>query len=192
MKYESWDEEYLHGTHWEGKVSKHIGKFLKYLKKGDKILDAGCGTGRNSIYLKERGYDVVGTDLSKVAISRARKAAKDLKIQYKVDSVEKSSFPDRSFDKIFCGQVLHAVDFEEAVRELYRILKPDGILFIVMYESTVYEDGSLQHPTRNHSDILKVFRKYFTILKNEISESDDEDGYGKHHHVRLTAALKKP
>jgi ubiquinone/menaquinone biosynthesis C-methylase UbiE len=193
MKNLDWDAEYKHGTHWENKPSKYMPSFMKYLKKEDKILDLGCGSGRNAFYLKKRGFDVIGTDISRVAISKAKKISKqnNLQIIFKVESAERSNFSDNYFDKIYCGQVLHSTKFDKAVLELSRILKPGGIAFIIMYQSTIYEDGSEQHPTRKRSEILSEFKKYFKVINKKITESDGEDRHGKHHHVRLILVLRK-
>lgn len=193
MRYKDWDSEYQRGTHWEDKPSKHISEFVKYLKNGDKILDVGCGAGRNTIYLFEKGFNVVGTDISKIAISKAKDISKKkcLSIIFKIERVEKTEFRDNSFDKIYCEHVLQSTEFDKAVIELNRILKPGGILFIVMCESTIYKDKTEQHQTRQHDDIISEFRKYFIILHEKVTESDDEDRYGMHHHVKLEVVLQK-
>lgn len=189
MKYKDWDKEYELGTHWEDKPSKYMGHFEKYLSTGDLILDAGCGTGRDCQYLSDKGYRLIGTDLSESAIKKAKE--RNLPCDFRIESIENNSFSDDSFDKIYCGHVLHSTDLEKAVSELHRILKPDGTLFVVMYESTIYEDGSEQHPSRSHEGITSLFEKYFKVLDEQVTVSDDEDRFGKHRHVRLVIVLRK-
>lgn len=191
--YTDWEKEYETTAHWEHEPSKHIIEFLKYLDKGDNILDAGCGSGRDSILLAKKGFSVVGIEISNTAIEKAKKfaAEQNLKIPFKKCAVEKIDFPDEHFDKIYTCYVLHHSDLKKALHEFHRVLKPKGILFVVMFEKTVYEDGREQHKTRSHEEIISAFEEKFDILKQEVIEKDDDDQYGKHHHVKLVAVLRK-
>ncbi len=102
----------------------------RYLPVKGKIIEAGCGLGKWVIYLRNRGYDVMGTDSFAGAIKALKKFDKSLPV--KVDKVEKSSFPAGSFEAYLSfGVVEH---FEEgpqkSLQEAFRLLKPGGVAVI--------------------------------------------------------------
>lgn len=112
------------------------------LPSGAKVLDAGCGEGHAAAYLaKKYGYQVVGIDLLKDSIQRAKqKAAKQNgKISFYEGSYMKLPFKDGSFDAIYTIETLvHAPDANKAIKELKRVLKPGGKLALVEYTMTPY------------------------------------------------------
>src|SRR4030088_1056922 len=70
---------------------------------GMRVLDAGCGAGRNLVYLLRGGFEVFGVDESRGAIAQARRLATTLaphlvKDNFRVEPVEQMSFPDAGFD----------------------------------------------------------------------------------------------
>jgi tellurite methyltransferase len=103
-----------------------------------RVLDAGCGGGRNLIYFLRCGYDVCGVDLSAEAIAHVRALASGLAPHlpadnFRVEAVEAMSFADAGFDVVISSAVLHFARDEEhwqgMVREMWRVLKPGGIFF---------------------------------------------------------------
>ena len=103
---------------------------LKYLPRNGRILESGCGLGRWVFYLKRKGFDISGIDLSQSAIDAAK--AYDSAAPIQLDDVLHSEFPDASFDAVISlGVVEH---FEQgpsqALAELHRLLKDGGLLFI--------------------------------------------------------------
>ncbi len=99
-----------------------------------KILDAGCGEGRNLHYFIQQGYEVYGVDREATAIQMLRmmnKARQDCFIR---SSVEDMPFVVPSFDAILCNAVLHFADghahFDSMFAALCGALKPGGLLFI--------------------------------------------------------------
>lgn len=110
-----------------------------YLPDNAKILDAGCGEGRNLAYCLKNGMDVFGIDQNPEAIQFLKLIAKQYKVQdldarFQVMRLEKILFPDATFDVIICSAVLHfAKDkehFANMMKELARLLKPSGKIFI--------------------------------------------------------------
>ena len=104
-----------------------------------KILDAGCGGGRNLIYFLREKFDVFGVDSNSDAIEYVRYLAKSLapeisKENFQVSAIEKMPFADATFDWVLSNAVLHFADderqFNEILREMWRVLKPSGILFV--------------------------------------------------------------
>jgi len=95
-----------------------------------KVLDAGCGTGMNMVYLRSRGYRVSGVDVSSEALSFAKKRGlKNLQIA----SITSLPFPDRSFDAVLNMDVMGLLDTNSAkrsIKEFYRVLRPGGLLIL--------------------------------------------------------------
>lgn len=105
---------------------------------GMRILDAGCGDGRNLVYFLKNGYDVYGIDSSRGAIARVQSLAARLAPElpadhFRLERVESTSFADASFDVVISNAVLHfAADEQEwrsMVTEMWRLLGPGGMLF---------------------------------------------------------------
>ena len=105
---------------------------------GMRILDSGCGGGRNLIYLLREGYEVCATDLDTAAVESvralARRLAPDLPdTNFRVEATENMSFEDGSADVVISNTVLHFArddaHFEAMLRGLWRVLKPGGLFF---------------------------------------------------------------
>lgn len=106
--------------------------------RGDRVLDAGCGSGRNLTYLLRAGIDVAAVDVNPHAIAEVRELAARLSPglapdRFRVESVEQLSFPDASFTAVISSAVLHfAADdarFDAMVAGMWRVLAPGGLLF---------------------------------------------------------------
>lgn len=92
-----------------------------------RILDAGCGSGRNLVYLIAAGYEVFGTDIDPQAITALPPS------NFLLESIESMSFPDSFFDIVLSSAVLHFArsdhHFDAMLRGMWRVLKPGGLLF---------------------------------------------------------------
>ena len=105
---------------------------------GIRILDAGCGSGRNIHYLLNAGYDVYGADADPNAISDVLRLAADLNAatpltNFRREPVEAMSFGDASMEVVLSIAVLHFAQsdeqFEAMMECMWHILKPGGMLF---------------------------------------------------------------
>jgi tellurite methyltransferase len=108
------------------------------LQPGMRVLDAGCGSGRNLVYLLRSGYEVFGADSDVDAIEAVRVLAATLAPQlpganFRAEAVEEMSFPDAFADVVLSSAVLHFArddrHFEAMITEMWRVLRPGGLLF---------------------------------------------------------------
>lgn len=106
-----------------------------------KILDAGCGEGRNAVYFINGGYQIFGIDQNETAIQYCRFMAKSLDKSYdvhrfQVGGLEEIPFHTEAFDAVICSAVLHfaqdETNFWQMIDEVLRVLKPGGILWFRM------------------------------------------------------------
>ena len=119
------------------------------LKPGMRVLDAGCGSGRNLVYLLRSGYEVYGIDESEDAIRQVRQLASTLAPQlspnnFRTEPVEQLSFADESVDVVVSSAVLHFARSEEhwqaMLEEMWRVLRPGGIFFARLASSIGIEN----------------------------------------------------
>lgn len=105
---------------------------------GARICDAGCGSGRNLVYFLRNGHDVRGVDGDGSAIASVRSLAAALAPHlpgenFRVESLEEMSLPDRCVDVVISSAVLHFArsdaHFEAMLRECWRILDVNGMFF---------------------------------------------------------------
>ncbi|MBI1353361.1 MAG: methyltransferase domain-containing protein [Acidobacteria bacterium] len=105
---------------------------------GSRILDAGCGGGRNLVYFLQQGYDVYAADADPRALDQVRALARRLapnlpETNLRLEPIERLSFPDAFADVVVCSAVLHfAADdaqFHAMLQALWRTLRPGGLFF---------------------------------------------------------------
>jgi SAM-dependent methyltransferase len=103
-----------------------------------RVLDAGCGYGRNLVYLLREGCELFALDASQEGIAHVRALAAELAPQlpaenFRVGRIEAMDFPDAFADVVICNSVLHFARDEQhflaMVSELWRVLRPGGMLF---------------------------------------------------------------
>ena len=103
-----------------------------------RVLDAGCGEGRNLVYLLKQGYECFGIDRAPAAIAdiRALAAAAAPRLpagNFVVGEVDALPWPAASMDAVICSAVLHfardETHFDGMMREMWRVLKPGGVFF---------------------------------------------------------------
>jgi tellurite methyltransferase len=121
-----------------------------------KILDAGCGGGRNIIYFMREGFNVFAVDQNPQAIEQIKYYSKILETNlppknFQISPIEKMPFPDNYFDWIISNAVLHFAEnkeqFDQMLNEMWRVLKQNGILFARLASSIGIEH--LIVPTEN-------------------------------------------
>jgi SAM-dependent methyltransferase len=135
-----------------------------------RILDAGCGTGRHTTYLADRGGGVVGVDQSPEMLARV--LAKHDVSELCQAVLTELPFADAVFDAAVCALVLtHFPDLGQPIEELARVVQPGGTLLIsdihplvvalgghAAFSDSEEQLGVIRNYIHQHSDYLRVFR----------------------------------
>ena len=124
-----------------------------------RVLDAGCGAGRNLVYFFRSGFNTSGVDQSSEAIAQIRSLAAQLAPRLPVDNfrvgaIEQMPFGDESFDVVIASAVLHfardEAHWHAMVHEMWRVLKPGGIFFARLASTIGMEDQVRQIEGRRY------------------------------------------
>lgn len=171
-------------------------------------LDLGCGTGILTNKIAPFVKEIIGIDISEEMIVEARKNQKTNNIKYKIGNIsQKLNFPDNSFDFIISSLTLcHIEDLESVYKEVYRILKKDGVFifdeitsklnkpFSPKYEDYLEKFGQQNRIWQRHTldEHLKLIKnmgfKIEKVIKTQINEDlknvlqpdDYKTNYGCH------------
>jgi SAM-dependent methyltransferase len=124
---------------------------------GMRIFDAGCGYGRNLVYLLREGYQVFGADADARAIDAVRHLSRSLAPalppdNFRVEPIEAMSFADAFADVAISSAVLHFArdddQFNAMLRGTWRVLKPGGLMFCRLASSIGIENQVKRAPDR--------------------------------------------
>ena len=142
----------------------------KYIKKNDKIIDIGAGTGKYSIYFSNKGYDVTAVELVKHNLRVIESKDKSIKA-YQGNAIDLKRFKDNSFDiVILFGPMYHLISMDDklkALEEAKRIIKKNGLIFIsyCMNEFAIIKHGFIDNNIINEQDIID--KDYKIIPKDD-------------------------
>jgi tellurite methyltransferase len=135
-----------------------------------RVLDAGCGDGRNLVYLLSCGFTCFAIDRDPSAVERVRRLASARAPalpadHFHIGEVDQLPWPDASMDAVVCSAVLHfaedAAHFDRMVRDMWRVLAPRGLFFSrlasnIGIEAAVGREGGrrMQLPDGSHRFVV--------------------------------------
>jgi SAM-dependent methyltransferase len=180
------DDEY-----WKEHINKEleddlwIDEYKDYLPYKGLCLDLGCGIGQYTKWFMNNGYEVISSDISKIALEKVKEFNNNV---VNIDMREKLPFEDNIFDLVFANLSIHYFsdkDTKNIINEIKRILKKDG-LFIGSVNSiqglAKIKDTALEldyHFYSNKDKLIRLFDvddvnnylKDFNIIKVEEKET---------------------
>jgi ubiquinone/menaquinone biosynthesis C-methylase UbiE len=192
-----WEDVYEGRPPWD--IGRPQPAFVKLFQDGEikrgHILDVGCGTGENALYLAENGCDVTGVDIAHRAIGIAKeKAAKrNVKVDFFVCDVLTlgSCFLEGAFDIVIDSGLFHTLADEERpifLEQVYRLLKSEGAYFMMCFSDK--EPGEWGPRRVSKEEIVGALEPLFHInyIRDAAFESLTRRGGSK---AYLVSANKK-
>lgn len=198
--------------------SDSVINFLPHLKKfsAHTVLDLGCGTGRNALFLGQQGFTVVGVDISKTALQVAHRKIKKAKLYHAIlmqGDIADLPFPSQNFEAIISINVIHHAkinNIKKIVNEIYRVLRDDGIGLVTVgsdldykfgkgrrLEKKTYELGEgihgetgIIHHFFNEFETKALFGK-FKILTTRLLQKDVKGGRNYHWEVAFSKSKSR-
>lgn len=150
-------------------------------KKYDRVLDFGCGDGSFCKKLKSRAKEVYGCEIDRELIKKAKRTVKGVKFNL-IEPKDKTPYTNNFFDCVFMMGVLeHVVDEKETLREVRRILKPGGSLFIFGINKNLLgflDAGNLKFLFPSIHKFLYTFLLRKETYQKEFVEKRKEEMFG--------------
>jgi ubiquinone/menaquinone biosynthesis C-methylase UbiE len=192
----SWEDAYKTVPPWD--VGRPQPVFVELVRagelNGDRVLDVGCGTGENALYLAGNGFSVIGVDLSSRAIAAARAKAMErrLKVDFRAGNALSLDFKDGVFDNVIDSGLFHTFpdnDRPSYAREIARVLVTEGRYFMLCFSEK--EPTGWGGPRRvTKEEIETTFSLLFNInyIRDELFTTRIHNNGGK---AYLTSATRK-
>jgi SAM-dependent methyltransferase len=152
---------------WEspaGKVrwARRVKMLSSHLKPGMTVLELGCGAGHFTQELARSGADVVAIDVSPDLLQIARTNCGAPNVKYQIENAYELSYDDAVFDSVVGSSVLHHLEIEKALRDVYRVLKPGGTIF--------FTEPNMLNPQI-------AVQKNIPWIKRKLGDSPDETAF---------------
>ena len=126
------------------------------------VLELGCGTGLFTYEFANKPIKLTAIDISPDLLEEAKKIISACNVSFKLENAYEMSFPDNSFDAVIGSSVLHHLDIKKALHEIYRVLKPGGII-------------RFTEPNMLNPQI--ALQKNIPWLKRKLGDSPDETAF---------------
>lgn len=163
---------------WEtpaGKVrwKRRVEMLKENLEPGTKVLELGCGTGYFTRELMDTGAKITAIDISPDLLEVARSEIQAGNVEFIVDNAYEMSFEDETFDHVIGSSVLHHLEINQALAEIYRVLKPGGRI--------AFTEPNMMNPQI-------AMQKNIPVLKRKMGDSPDETAFFRRHMIKLLRA----
>ena len=145
-----------------------------YLNRNMNVLELACGSGQLSFNLSKYAKNWIGTDFSEQMILEARKRGEHENLTFEVADATSLSFSDGEFNCVVIANALHIMpEPDEAMREIYRVLKPNGILFAPTF---LWKEGN---QSKFKKGIMSVvgFKMYQEWNKKQFKDFIEKHGF---------------
>lgn len=168
--------------------------FTRVFQPEDSILELGCGAGRIAIGLHELGYtQILATDYSRPMVNRARELATTLqyRIPMRICDATKMEFEDDVFDGAIFGfngllQIPKAANREQALREIFRVLKPEA-----WFVFTSHDRERSEHKEFWHKEQIRWEANAQKTILDDFGDRTEETHHGAHFmHVPTMAEME--
>jgi len=116
---------------WESPAGKirwrrRVEMLTSHLRPDMKVLELGCGTGYFTKEAARSGAKITAIDISPELLEQAREEVPLDNVEFLVENAYEMSFSDNSFDAVIGSSVLHHLEIDEALKEIFRVLRPGG------------------------------------------------------------------
>jgi len=175
-----WDDAYRTTPPWD--IDRAQPAFIDLIRNHElnpgRVLDVGCGTGENAIFLAQNGHSVTGVDLVQDAIrtAKAKAASRNVKVEFRNGNALALEFEKGKFDNVTDSGLFHTFqDHDRSVfaREIARVLREGGKYFMLCFSEKEPTDwGGPRRVTRR--EIEETFSPRFKI--NYIRDSSFDKG----------------
>lgn len=167
-------KKYLSGQHWKSNTTQYAESFLDFLTENDFdgiLVDVGCGSGRDTNFFASKisNFQVIGIDYNFDELSLAREAYPENVFLQR--NIECSNFLDSSVRAFFMINVIHYVDQQKALTEIFRVLEPGGYLFVHFNLEIVDIYGNTDY-SQSEEEILSLISKFKIKQMRRIERTD--------------------
>ncbi|MFA5866904.1 MAG: phage portal protein [Actinomycetota bacterium] len=198
MTPDDWEEQYKEGAaHWATDLTPSLfaQEYVEKLKDegvNGKLLEIGCGNGRDSIFFARAGFTVTAIDVAPSAIKLAKDNAKEAEvdINFQAANAEDLPFEDGSFNALFSLSTLHASNLARSIPETARVLVNGGLMLVYIYGNTESVDSSIEFYTTADDFINLLKASGYEILDFYSEQEDEYDEAGEKHQI-LVALVRK-
>jgi 2-polyprenyl-3-methyl-5-hydroxy-6-metoxy-1,4-benzoquinol methylase len=142
--------------------ARRVKMLSSHLKPGMTVLELGCGAGYFTQELARSGADIVAIDVSPELLEIARANCSAPNVRYQIQNAHALSYAEAVFDSVVGSSVLHHLEIEEGLREIYRVLKPMGTIY--------FTEPNMLNPQI-------AIQKNIPWIKRRLGDSPDETAF---------------
>lgn len=118
---------------WEGPAGRlrwkrRVEMLTAHVRPGSRVLELGCGTAFFTKELARTGAEITAIDISPELLETARSNCQAANVTFEVRNAYALDYPSASYDSVIGSSVLHHLAIDEALRQIYRVLKPGGAI----------------------------------------------------------------
>jgi 2-polyprenyl-3-methyl-5-hydroxy-6-metoxy-1,4-benzoquinol methylase len=132
------------------------------IHEGWSVLELGCGTGYFTKELARTNAKITAIDISPALLKEAETAITVPNVKFTLENAYQMTFSDETFDAVVGSSVLHHLDIEKAISEMFRVLKPSGII--------AFTEPNMMNPQI-------AIQKNVPYIKRKLGDSPDETAF---------------